>query len=66
MPIQPASQSARYDDPSLWVDRYGDVLLRFANARLSGRDQAEDIVQETFLSAYRHREKFDGKSGSGT
>lgn len=66
MPVKPASQSAHYDDPSLWVDRYGDVLLRFASARVSGRDQAEDLVQETFLAAYRHRGKFDGKSGFGT
>lgn len=66
MPVQPAAMSAQLGDPADWVDRYGDALLRYAAARLSSRELVEDLVQETFLSAFRHRKQFDGKSKFGT
>lgn len=56
----------RTDDPAEWVDRYGDVMLNFALARIGRRDVAEDLVQETFLAAWRARDTFDGRSERGT
>ena len=56
----------RLDDPADWVDRYGDVMLGFALARTGRRDVAEDLVQETFLAAWRGRDSFDGLSQRGT
>jgi RNA polymerase sigma-70 factor (TIGR02943 family) len=53
-------------DPADWVDSYGDALLRFACGRVASRELAEDLVQETFLAAYRHRTQFDGSSSFGT
>lgn len=53
-------------DPADWVDRYGDALLRYAGGRVASRELAEDLVQETFLAAFRHRSQFDGKSAFGT
>lgn len=58
--------STQLGDPTEWVDRFGDGLLRFAAARVSNRESAEDLVQETFLAAFRHRAQFDGKSTLGT
>lgn len=66
IPIRSTTLPAKLSDPADWVDRYGDGLLRFAGARVVSRELAEDLVQETFLSAFRHRSQFDGKSSFGT
>jgi RNA polymerase sigma-70 factor (ECF subfamily) len=49
-----------------WVDEYGDVLFRFAFARVNDRDTAEDLVQETFLAAIQSRDRFKGRSSEKT
>ena len=36
-------------NPLIWVDEYSDNMFRFAVARVSKSDVAEDLVQETFL-----------------
>jgi RNA polymerase sigma-70 factor (ECF subfamily) len=66
MATNPAPVSDKLGDPADWVDRYGDLLLRYACSRLSDRELAEDLVQETLLSAFRHRKQFDGKSKFST
>lgn len=53
-------------NPELWVDLYGDVLFRFALARVSDRGAAEDLVQETFLAALRSGDRFKGRSSEKT
>lgn len=45
-----------------WVDEYGDSLFRIAYARISDRSTAEDLVQETFLAAWKARSQFDGRA----
>lgn len=52
--------------PEQWVERYGDVLFRVAMARLNNRDTAEDLVQETFLAAWKGRVTFDGRASLET
>lgn len=49
-------------DPESWVDRYGEILYRFALVRVKDPVIAEDLVQETFLAALRGRENFQGRS----
>jgi RNA polymerase sigma-70 factor, ECF subfamily len=61
-----SSLTSQLDDPVNWVDRYGDALFRYVGARVSNREVAEDLVQETFLAAFRQRKSFDGKSTLGT
>jgi len=39
-------------------DRHADEILRYAHARL-GPDLAEDVTAETFLAAFRHRDRYD-------
>jgi len=53
-------------DPSDWVDRYGDYLFRYAMLRLRDRFAAEDLVQETFLAAFKDRGSFSGGSSEAT
>ena len=45
------------DDPEIWVDQYGESLYRFALARVKDPSIAEDLVQETFLSAFKAYKK---------
>ena len=53
-------------DPGIWVDQHGDVLYRYALARVRRPDVAEDLVQETFLSALRSQHHFEGRSSERT
>jgi RNA polymerase sigma-70 factor (ECF subfamily) len=53
-------------DPSQWIDEHGDILFRFAFLRLRDEAAAEDLVQETLLSAIQSLEKFGGKSSERT
>lgn len=42
------------------MSEYSDLLFRFAVARISDRDAAKDLVQDTFLSAWKSRDNFKG------
>ena len=53
-------------DPSNWVEEHGDALFRFALLRVKDASIAEDLVQETFLSALKGIERFKGKSSLRT
>ncbi|MEK4426637.1 RNA polymerase sigma factor [Solibacillus sp. FSL K6-1523] len=44
------------------IDLYGEKLLRYATAILCDYHEAENIVQEVFLSAYQNRVMFDGNN----
>ena len=52
-------------DPSNWIDRHGDTLFRYAYSRLRSREAAEEVVQETFLSALRHVDQYAGEGVEG-
>lgn len=49
-----------------WVDRYGNILYRYALYRVSDRAIAEDLVQETFLAALNSVAAFASKSSQQT
>ncbi|MBI4864699.1 MAG: hypothetical protein HY815_31255 [Candidatus Riflebacteria bacterium] len=53
-------------DPERWVDEHGDGLYRYALARLRNPTQAEDVVQETFVTALHARESYGGRSTERT
>lgn len=59
------SMKSKYD-PRQWLDEHGDILYRFALARLRQSELAEDMVQETFLSAIQSAESFSEKSSIRT
>lgn len=48
--------------PSKWVNEYGDYLYLFAYSRVNSKEIAEDLVQETFLSALKGLSSFRGES----
>lgn len=48
-------------NPKNWVKNYSEQLFRFALQRVNDRENAKDIVQETFLAAYKNLENFKGE-----
>jgi RNA polymerase sigma-70 factor (ECF subfamily) len=46
---------------SQMVDRYKDRLMNVIGRMLSSREEAEDVVQETFVRVYQHRQSFNFK-----
>lgn len=52
--------------PEQWLNEHGDALYRYAYFRLRDRMAAEDMVQETLLSAMKGREHFAGRSSVRT
>ena len=43
-----------------WVHEYSDALYRYARQRVRSKHQADDLVQETFLSAWRNVRQYNG------
>lgn len=64
--LQPGKTAPPRTDPEEWVKAYADDLFRHAVARVRHREIAEDLVQETFLSAWRSRNRFAGRSSEKT
>ena len=54
------------DNPEAWLEVYGDHLYGYAMNRLKDRHLAEDVVQETLVSAWRNFGKFEGRSSVKT
>jgi RNA polymerase sigma-70 factor, ECF subfamily len=48
------------------VDAYSGVIYRLAIKMLDNPQDAEDVLQETFLKAYKGLPKFDGRSSIST
>jgi RNA polymerase sigma-70 factor, ECF subfamily len=70
--MQPASQALDQSlasppvNPETWVDDHGDCLFRYAYSRLRDETLAEDIVQETLLSAIQSLNSYGGRSTERT
>lgn len=66
MTANTVSDKPSLEDPSAWVDLYGDYLYRFALARIKDSSLAEELVQETFLAALKSRKNFKMRSAART
>lgn len=49
-----------------FVETYSGMIYRLALNMLEDSQDAEDILQETFIKAYRNLSKFDGRSNLST
>jgi len=45
-----------------WVREYGDILYRYALARVNDGETARDLVQDTFLSAWKNSGAYKGEA----
>ena len=52
--------------PEKWIELYGDYLYSYAMSKLFSKDLAEDLLQETFLSAFQSKDNFKGNSNEKT
>lgn len=48
------------------IDTYGDQIFRLALKMLGNEQDAEDILQETFIKAYKNIKGFEGRSKIST
>lgn len=51
---------------ALLVEEYSPMIYRLGLKMLNNPQDAEDILQETFIKAYKHINKFDGRSSVST
>ena len=58
--------TAKTNDIILWVKTYTKDLLGYAIIKVQQKEIAEDLVQDTFLSAHQSYENFKGKSNVKT
>jgi RNA polymerase sigma-70 factor (ECF subfamily) len=63
---QALSATALVDDFEGVVREHQSRVFRTLLGMLRDRDAAETLMQETFLRAYQHREKFRGEASIGT
>lgn len=54
------------DSFRLLVERHTQPLFRLAFRMLENEKDAEEVVQETFLRAYRGLDRFEARSNFGT
>jgi RNA polymerase sigma-70 factor (ECF subfamily) len=52
--------------PAQWLNKYGDYLYSLALLKVNNKEVAEDLIQETFLSAYKSRDSFKNNSSEKT
>ena len=52
--------------PDEWVEAHGDYLFNFAIGQVRDASVAEDLVQDTFLAAFKARGRFAGQSSERT
>jgi len=48
-------------DAGKWVHDYSDMLYRYALPRVNDSNVAKDLVQDTFLAAWRNHDSFKGE-----
>ena len=51
---------------ALLVEEYSPMIYRLGLKMLNNPQDAEDILQETFIKAYKHINKFDGRASVST
>lgn len=49
-------------DTSKWVDEYSDMLYNYSVVRVNDHELSLDLVQDTFISALKGLDNFQGKS----
>ncbi len=49
-------------NPDNWVEKYADALYAYTLTRVNDVQQSEDIVQNTFLSAWKARDTYKGQA----
>lgn len=59
--METETQTKKLLNPSTWIDKYGNELYNFAFLRTNNALDAEDLLQETLLSALKNVEGYRGE-----
>ena len=51
----------KQSDANAWIDEHSDYLFNYAFSRLRDEDAAEEVVQQTFFSAFKARHQYAGR-----
>ena len=62
MKIDPLSEENT--SPQKWLEEHGDALYSFAVSRVRDHSIAEDLLQETLLSAFKAHKSFENRSST--
>ena len=49
-----------------WVQAYSDIMYGYVVKRVKDNDTAKDLIQETFLAAWRNVDKYNGEASVKT
>ncbi len=49
-----------------WIKNYSDTFFNYIHARLKDKTAAKDILQETFIAAWKSRRRFKKEAGEKT
>ncbi|GAL61003.1 sigma-70 family RNA polymerase sigma factor [Algibacter lectus] len=52
--------------PDKWIDLYADYLFNYTVTRVSDREIAQDLVQDTFLAGLKSMKNFKGEASERT
>lgn len=52
--------------PENWIALYADNLLNYAYFRVRNRELAEDLIQDTFISALKSQQTYNGTASEKT
>jgi RNA polymerase sigma-70 factor (ECF subfamily) len=53
-------------NPDKWIDSYSDYLFNYTISRVSDREIAQDLVQDTFLAGLKSMKNFKGEASERT
>ncbi|MBT8265027.1 MAG: sigma-70 family RNA polymerase sigma factor [Bacteroidia bacterium] len=53
-------------EPNGWIDRYSDYLFNYTITRVSDRETAQDLVQDTFFAGLKSMKNFKGEASERT
>lgn len=53
-------------DPNKWIELYSDYLFNYTITRVSDREIAQDLVQDTFLAGLKSMANFKGEASERT
>lgn len=53
-------------NPNKWIDLYSDYLFNYTITRVSDRDTAQDLVQDTFFAGLKSMKNFKGEASERT
>jgi len=53
-------------NPNKWIDLYSDYLFNYTISRVSDREIAQDLVQDSFLAGLKSMKNFKGEASERT